>query len=263
MIIPLYYLDFLVYSPWKRKNGSVSSHFTDTGWHWSWRIEIRGVIEESQFNELLYSLNSVALSSKWWWDSSPNGSFSASIARKMVDVLAQAHFDVPTYKCNIVPIKINICIWRLKLHRLATLRNLDIRDLVFDNTCCGLCDFFEESHSHLFVRCDTSYPIWCKIGRWLDISIPKWNSVDEIWNWIDSFSAQRNKKIIISSSFSAQRNKKIIISSIVYSTFWNIWHLRNRIVFKDHSFKKAHVFDSIVFSSFNWLFARYHKSRIN
>ncbi|XP_071694611.1 uncharacterized protein [Rutidosis leptorrhynchoides] len=234
------------------KFGSVASHFSDSGWSWLWRREHRSGAEQLQHAQLLFLLDSVSFSGEpdhWWWDKSNDGVFYTHSARKIIDSSYHASFSFKTVWCNYVPIKVNIFIWRLKLHRLATLRNLEAKGLTFDNSCCGLCDVSEESHSHLFVRCDTSYQIWCKVGRWLGISIPIWDSVDEVWSWIDSFSSHRKKKLIIMIN--------------VFSTFWNIWSLRNGIIFKDHKQWKSHVFDNIVSSGFSWLFSRLHKPKIN
>ncbi|XP_071708515.1 uncharacterized protein [Rutidosis leptorrhynchoides] len=234
------------------KNGSVASHFGSNGWQWSWRRDIRGGEEQSQYMDLSKALSDVSLSSdydSWCWECSPDGLYSVSIARTRIQASNLAPFSLPTLWCKHVPIMINVFIWRLKMHRLATLRNLEARGLNFDNSCCGFCDVSEESHSHLFVRCDTTYQIWCRTGNWLGIAFPIWNSIDDIWPWIDS-------------NFSNGK-KRIIITVTAYSILWNIWRLRNCITFKDHTFNRSHVFDNIVLSSFNWLYARYHKSILN
>ncbi|XP_071741010.1 uncharacterized protein [Rutidosis leptorrhynchoides] len=234
------------------KNGSVASHFGSNGWQWSWRRDIREGEEQSQYMDLSKALSDVSLSSdydSWCWECSSDGLYSVSIARTRIQASNLAPFSLPTLWCKHVPIKINVFIWRLKMHRLATLRNLEARGLNFDNSCCGFCDVSEESHSHLFVRCDTTYQIWCRTGNWLGIAFPIWNSIDDIWPWIDS-------------NF-PNGKKRIIITVIAYSILWNIWRLRNCITFKDHTFNRSHVFDNIVLSSFNWLYARYHKSILN
>ncbi|XP_071730763.1 uncharacterized protein [Rutidosis leptorrhynchoides] len=142
------------------KFGSVASHFSDSGWSWLWRREHRSGAEQLQHAQLLFLLDSVSFSGepdRWWWDKSNDGVFYTHSARKIIDSSYHASFSFKTVWCNYVSIKVNIFIWRLKLHRLATLRNLEAKGLTFDNSCCGLCDVSEESHSHLFVRCDTSY----------------------------------------------------------------------------------------------------------
>ncbi|XP_071693892.1 uncharacterized protein [Rutidosis leptorrhynchoides] len=214
--------------------------------------DIRGGEELAQFNNLSNALSVATLSNdqdSWFWEHSPSGLFSVPSARTRIEAQNYAPFSIPSLWCKQVPIKINNFIWRLKIHRLATLRNLEARGLVFDTSCCGFCEVSEESHSHLFVRCDSTYQIWCRVDRWLGITFPIWNSIDEIWARIDS-------------NF-ASGNKRLLIMVIVYSTLWNVWRLRNCIIFKDHSFKKSHVFDNIVLASFNWLYARYHKSTLN
>ncbi|XP_071699921.1 uncharacterized protein [Rutidosis leptorrhynchoides] len=249
---PLYIRFPRLFALESNKVGSVASHFSISEWLWEWRRAIRGGVEQSQFDQLSSLLSSISFSTgpdRWRCDLSSDGTFYVSQARKIIDAKNHATFSVRTVWCNVVPIKINIFIWRLKLHRLGTLRNLESKELFFDISCCVLCDVSEESHNHLFVRCDTSYQIWCKVSRWIDIPIPLWNAVEEIWPWIDTFANQGSKKIII--------------SIIVYSTLWNIWNLRNGIIFKENKVRKSQVFDSIVASSFYWLYSRYHKTKIN
>ncbi|XP_071694289.1 uncharacterized protein [Rutidosis leptorrhynchoides] len=115
------------------KFSTVASHFNNTGWVWLWRRNIRGGAEETQLLELHNLLSSVTFNDQddsLWWDTSQHGLYNVSDARRFIDAVDHAPFNVTTIWCKVVPIKVNIFIWRLRLHRLATLRNLEARGLV-------------------------------------------------------------------------------------------------------------------------------------
>ncbi|XP_071704148.1 uncharacterized protein [Rutidosis leptorrhynchoides] len=231
---------------------TVAQKFLNGAWCWSWRRPIRGGSEECQLVDLLNALGDVSLSDSgdsWNWVNSSSNSYSVSQARILIASSNYVPYSVGSRWCSNIPIKVNIFIWRLNLNRLPTLSNLESRNILVDRDCCALCDVSEEDRDHLFIRCDTSYQIWCRIGVWLGISFPILDSVEDLWNWIDSYPANDTKKLIL--------------QSIASSTLWNIWRLRNGIIFKDHNTRKSYVFDYIVLSSFNWIFSRYRKSSLN
>ncbi|XP_071709230.1 uncharacterized protein [Rutidosis leptorrhynchoides] len=206
-------------------------------------------IEVENLQQLNQILNSVTLSQTrdyWTW----NGDlFSVSKARKLIDKHdLSPHVNVTKW-CNQAPIKINIFIWRLKLCRLATKKNLIARGIEIENSGCCLCEETFEDENHIFLHCDTSHQIWSKVAQWTNISLPSWSSLANLWAWIDSVPIRKNRRLIV--------------TIIIYATLWNIWRLRNSIIFEDTKFRKSHVIDSIVVSSFNWIYARFSKSSCN
>ncbi|XP_071739656.1 uncharacterized protein [Rutidosis leptorrhynchoides] len=231
---------------------SVASSFTNGNWCWSWRRPPRGGVEASQLTDLCNALQPTSLSSMsdyWVWENPPFNEYTVSKARRLIENKISFSSQVSSMWCKTVPIKTNIFIWRLNIDRLPTISNLNQRDIFVERDCCPLCDVSEESRNHLFIRCDTSHQIWCKIGTWLDISIPLMDSVEDLWSWIHSIPHTGNKRFIV--------------NVVAISTLWHIWKLRNGIIFKDHNTRKSYVFDYIVLSSFNWIYSRYHKSSLN
>ena len=91
--------------------------------------------------------------------------------------------------------------------------------------------------------------VWVKIAQWTDLSFPQWPNIEDFWLWIAD--SQLNGK------------QRIIIEVIVLSTLWSIWRYRNSVIFQDSRFRKCHIIDSIVVNSFDWLFSRFKKSRLD
>ncbi|XP_071728870.1 uncharacterized protein [Rutidosis leptorrhynchoides] len=121
--------------------------------------------------------------------------------------------------------------------------------MALEDDCCSLCNLHAENETHLFLHCDTSKEIWLAISQWINLTLPNWSSFNDLWAWIDGVP-------II-------RNQRLIVTTIVFSSLWSIWRLRNSINFKDKSFRKCHVVDNIKVNGFNWLFSRFHKKRCN
>ncbi|XP_071727034.1 uncharacterized protein [Rutidosis leptorrhynchoides] len=186
---------------------------------------------------------------QWCWEGFRYGLYSVSKARQMIDKFDQHDTSHPTFWYKFVPIKINVFIWRLRLRRLPTKSNLLAKGMEFENDNCCVCDNGLEDDLHAFANCVNSKLIWLKVASWINLDIPSWNSLDGLRSWVDGVP-------IIG-------NHKTIVTAIIYSTLWNIWRLRNSSTFKDSKFRKCHVLDSIVVDSFNWLYARFKKSRVN
>ncbi|XP_071713517.1 uncharacterized protein [Rutidosis leptorrhynchoides] len=230
-------------------SSSVASRYNNNGWLFFWRRDPRYGIEVENLQALNHLFSSISITSEsdyWTWE---GGTFSVSKVRKLIDNHDLARFSIATKWCKQVPIKINIFVWRLKLSRLATKVNLSARGIVLEEAGCCLCDESFEDENHLFLHCATSQQIWSKISQWSNISLPSWSSLANLWAWIDGVPIPQNRRLIT--------------SIIIYATLWNIWRLRNSVIFDDKSFRKCHVIDSIVTTSFNWIFARVRKKNCN
>ncbi|XP_071737968.1 uncharacterized protein [Rutidosis leptorrhynchoides] len=220
--------------------------------NFNWRRLPRGGAELVQLQAFMNIISQVQLVSEqdqWCWDGFDFSSYNVAQARKMIDKLNHATFTIPTFWCKYIPININVFIWRFRLHRLPTRLNLLEKGLDFDNGSCSMCSNGLEDDLHIFATCDLAKLIWRRVGLWINFDIPSWSSLDGIWSWVDGVPINEKQRIIV---------RVIIVSSL-----WNIWRLRKSIVFQDSKFRKSHVFDSIIASSFNWLYARFKKSRVN
>ncbi|XP_071714534.1 uncharacterized protein [Rutidosis leptorrhynchoides] len=172
----------------------------------------------------------------WVWDGSSSNIFSVSDARCQIDSHNLAPPSRKTDWFTTFPPKINIFIWHLKMQRLATKENLEKKGNILSNSACALCDLHADTDHHIFVTCNISRQIWVYIGSWVNMHIPCWASMEELWTWFDGLQIQGKKRLVL--------------RSIWYSTLWNMWRLRNSYTFNDAAFRKSHVLDNIIVSSF-------------
>ncbi|XP_071728785.1 uncharacterized protein [Rutidosis leptorrhynchoides] len=234
------------------KSDLVADRFHEGNWLWFWRREPRGGIELVSFLQLSDLLQSVSISTNedvWVWNNNPSHSFTVAEARYLIDQHSLASFNHPTVWHSLYPVKINIFIWRLKMHRLATKDKLAVKGISLPNLSCVWCDAHHETEFHVFVDCEISRQVWAKIGLWVNINIPTWQTMDEMLQWLDNSPLHEKKRLVV--------------FSILFSPLWNIWRLRNCYIFEDPSFRIVHVLDNIIVTSFFWLFSRYKKTRIN
>ncbi|XP_071708675.1 uncharacterized protein [Rutidosis leptorrhynchoides] len=234
------------------KNCSVADRISGNGPVWSWRRNPRGGVELEQLQRLENIMGQASFTSdqdQWTWANINSNVYSVSHARFLVDIPDTIPSLRPTAWCRYVPIKFNVFIWRLLALCLPTRMNLLERGIACNNTMCGIFGVDSEDEVHLFLNYQTSKSIWCFIARWTNLNTPSWSSIEGIWTWVDG--------VPISNL------RRIILRFIVISTLWTIWRLRNSIIFKDNNFRKCHVLNNIKVTSFNCLFSRFHKSRVN
>ncbi|GJW13142.1 RNA-directed DNA polymerase, eukaryota, reverse transcriptase zinc-binding domain protein [Tanacetum coccineum] len=116
----------------------------------SFRRRPRSGIEESQFCEL--------------------SSLLASRSDRQAIVL---HYSLqPTGWSKVLPIKLNIFMWRMLLDKLPTRSNLSIRGLDIPCSLCPNCGTGVETRDHFFFVCPMALDLFRLLGRWWDIQIP-------------------------------------------------------------------------------------------
>nr|GEV28411.1 RNA-directed DNA polymerase, eukaryota [Tanacetum cinerariifolium] len=88
-----------------------------------------------------------------------SGDFSVTSVRRLIDDYLLPKGDVQTRWVKVVPIKINVFAWRVRLDKLPTRLNLSLRGVEIPSIMCSLCNSSVESASHLFfyVSCGASY----------------------------------------------------------------------------------------------------------
>ncbi|GKD33073.1 RNA-directed DNA polymerase, eukaryota [Tanacetum coccineum] len=76
--------------------------------------------------------------------------FSVKSVRNLIDASLLPKSDVPTRWVKLIPIKVNIIAWRIRLDRLPTRMNLSSRGLEIPSIICSLCNEAAETTSHVF-----------------------------------------------------------------------------------------------------------------
>ena len=167
-----------------------------------------------------------------------SGEFSVASIRKFVD----DHLlpDVSSKFCwrKIVPIKVNILAWKIKLDYLPTRFNLSRRGLDIHSILCPICENHTETSSHIFFACSMARDILSNIASWWDVRPPQVASFEEWKVWI--------------ASLNLSSNRKLVLEGVIYTAWWTIWNFRNKLVFGSTTPSKAVLFYDIVARSFQW-----------
>ncbi|GJY50063.1 RNA-directed DNA polymerase, eukaryota [Tanacetum coccineum] len=201
----------------------------------------RGGAELEQFTDMINSLADLQLPNmqdRWFWSLSGSGDFSVASARKIIDSHLLPEVSSKFSWRKMVPIKVNILTWKVKLDVLPTRFNLSKRGLDINSILCPICENHAKSSSHLFFACSMARDIFRNIASWWDVKSPHVSSFEEWEMW--------------TSSLTLSSRRKQILEGIIYIGWWSIWNFRNQVVFGSTIPSKASLFDDIVAQSFQW-----------
>nr|KAJ0208844.1 hypothetical protein LSAT_V11C400207080 [Lactuca sativa] len=219
----------------------ISDYWVGNSWEIPWRRSISGGVLESHLQQLHEMLDSVHITDRidlWRWSLGVEDMFSVKSARSRLDLMSFSMGDSPTRWNISLPIKINIFIWRLILNRLPTRSNLHHRGIDVSTILCPCCGEVIEDGVHLFLKCSMTRQLWLKFARWIDLTVPSFNSIEDVFEWIDS-------EVVANA-------RRLIIDTTCATLIWVLWTYRNALVFGIVKYKKELMFDSIVSFSFNW-----------
>ncbi|GJX52863.1 putative reverse transcriptase domain-containing protein [Tanacetum coccineum] len=106
------------------KECSIADRWRVDNWNWNWmrNIHTEGRTRQ-QFLDLLFVLQGIDWSENedvWRWELDQDGMFSVTCIRVHIDDLLLHCGDLPTIWNTLVPIKVNILGWRIRLDRLPT-----------------------------------------------------------------------------------------------------------------------------------------------
>ncbi|GJS47756.1 RNA-directed DNA polymerase, eukaryota [Tanacetum coccineum] len=207
----------------------------------SFRRKPRGGIEQEQYEALLVQVqdvNLVPVSDRWKWSLENSGDFSVASVRKMLDDKMLPDVTTKTRWIKLVPIKVNVHAWKVKIDSLPTRFNISRRGMDIESITCSICDNEVESSSHLFFKCNMVRDIIRKITRWWDITYIEADSYEDWLNWLVNLRLSSNYKQALEGVF--------------YVMWWHVWQYRNKYIFEAVSSPKAMIFEDIVSRSFYW-----------
>nr|GEV04726.1 retrotransposable element Tf2 [Tanacetum cinerariifolium] len=196
----------------------------------------RGGVEKSQWNEMAQVLDTMILSfsnDRWRWTLNGNGCFLVSSTRKEIVKHLLAMSSSPTRWSKILPIKVNVFIWRI---------GVDVPGVLFP-----VSDSEVESRNHLFSGCPLMSELFCLIGLWWRIHIPEF---DYLVSW-------ESKDLCLTSLH------KLVVEATFFSLWWHVWKFRNASMFAMMQLKKCMLFDNIVTQTLLWMNHRSRKVRVN
>ncbi|GJW41235.1 RNA-directed DNA polymerase, eukaryota [Tanacetum coccineum] len=117
------------------------------------KIVPRGGLEEIQYLQLSKEMEEVSLidtKDRWSWSLDGQGVFSIASVRKLIDDKNLPVVSSKTRWIKVVPIKVNILAWKIRLDCLPTRLNLSKRGIDIHSILCPICHKEVESSSHLF-----------------------------------------------------------------------------------------------------------------
>ncbi|GJS50620.1 RNA-directed DNA polymerase, eukaryota [Tanacetum coccineum] len=219
----------------------VGTKLTQSSLDFSFRRKPRGGIEQEQYEALLVQVqdvNLVPVSDRWKWSLENSGDFSVASVRKMLDDKMLPDVTTKTRWIKLVPIKVNVHAWKVKIDSLPTRFNISRRGMDIESITCSICDNEVESSSHLFFKCNMVRDIIRKITLWWDITYIEADSYEDWLNWLVNLRLSSNYKQALEGVF--------------YVMWWHVWQYRNKYIFEAVSSPKAMIFEDIVSRSFYW-----------
>ncbi|XP_071694572.1 uncharacterized protein [Rutidosis leptorrhynchoides] len=164
-------------------------------------------------------------------------------ARKSLD---DSHLPTSSYRTRwtkVIPLKINIFIWRLIMDRLPSRINFALKGFDINTNICLICSVGGDLRDHTFIFCRVANTIWRRIRIWTAIPWPdSFIITEDAFDWMDSSNDPLSKKTHI--------------YSIVAATLWWLLRFRNDMLHENGTIKERDLFVNIRLSSFAWLQAR-------
>ncbi|GKA34466.1 RNA-directed DNA polymerase, eukaryota [Tanacetum coccineum] len=179
---------------------------------------------------------------RWYCDLSGDGEFRVKELRNFIDDKYLPSHTEATRWVKLVPIKVNIFVWRARRDCLPTRSNLEHRGVDLVSSNCPICHDFDEDIKHILFRCDLAQCVLRRVCRWWNLDPQEWSSFLEWQTWFLSLRL-------------ASKNKDFL-EGVFYVAWWSIWRFRNHCVFEDRPPRRSTIFDDIVLHSFNWCHSR-------
>nr|GFA53512.1 hypothetical protein [Tanacetum cinerariifolium] len=142
----------------------------------------RGSVKLQQFEHMKEKVKRcilVDMMDRWFWAFEGLGEFTITSVRKMIDDFMLPEVSSKKRLIKVVPIKVNVHAWKVKLDGLPTRLNISRRGIDIESILCPMCGKAVESTSHIFFACQMSKDILRKISRWWDIDYMEISSYEE------------------------------------------------------------------------------------
>ncbi|GJV30039.1 RNA-directed DNA polymerase, eukaryota, reverse transcriptase zinc-binding domain protein [Tanacetum coccineum] len=191
----------------QEKNCRIVDRIVDGQWSWNWSCNTLGVCNTAYLNSLLLESSELDIyeaTDKCVWSLAHDEAFSAAALRRRIDDHILPSLDIKTTWDKTLPRKVNIFMWRLKLDRLPHRLNLSSRGIEIPEISCPSCSGNVESNQHIFFGCDFAKEVWKIIRRWCEEAFPLFDSNAHWIDWLDSWSAPREKKHRFASYLTGQ-----------------------------------------------------------
>nr|GEX84566.1 RNA-directed DNA polymerase, eukaryota [Tanacetum cinerariifolium] len=132
----------------------------------------RGGAKEEQLGFLLSRMNGLILTNipnRWVLSLEATCEYSVKSVWQLIDDWILPKEEVATRWVKVMPVKINLFAWRVRLDKLPTRLNLSLKGINISTIVCPLCHVFVESGSHIFFSCPMACQLWRKLMRWWEL----------------------------------------------------------------------------------------------
>ncbi|KAL8535589.1 hypothetical protein ACS0TY_011282 [Phlomoides rotata] len=203
-------------------------------WDFKWNREL-STRNLDRFNNLITFIDrnkpKIGVAERWKWKHSADGSYAVNKAYTLLlDKIERPNMlieEEQAYKKlwkNWAIKKATITAWRIMKERVATKDNLARSGTHFSTSgkVCPLCNKEEESTRHPFFKCDVTSLIWGKLINWLGVAMVfHENPMVHFLQFCDCLGKDDRAKVA---------------ATIWIGITWNIWNLRNNVVFNKTRF---------------------------
>nr|GEW22541.1 RNA-directed DNA polymerase, eukaryota [Tanacetum cinerariifolium] len=230
-----------VYALETRKCITVAEKMTQENLGFSFHRNPRSGIEQAQFLHLLARLegfNLVDSQDRWVWSLEGSAELSVAFIRKIIDDHWLQNVSTKTRWTDVIPIKINVHAWKVKLVCLPTRFNISRRGMEIDSILCPSSGVAVELTSHILFTCHTAKEVFHKIANWWDVNYMELSSYEDWLEWL--------LNLLLPSKH------KSLIEGVSYTLWWTIWNFCYKSIFGSNLQSNASLFEDIVFRSFYW-----------
>ncbi|XP_071709050.1 uncharacterized protein [Rutidosis leptorrhynchoides] len=149
----------------------------------------------------------------------------------------------------LVPLKVEIFVWRLLKRRLPVRVELDKRAIDLHSTRCPVCDDDIESIDPIFIFCKFTMEVWDRVYKWWNLGFNSNLSLNEV------FRGKTNRAMSYIES--------IVWQAVEWTCGYILWKHRNLKVFTRVLWCVVNTLLEIQLKSFEWISLRYKKKKID
>ncbi|GAU36466.1 hypothetical protein TSUD_166320 [Trifolium subterraneum] len=173
-------------------------------WNWDFRWKRELSLEEfdlaHDLMQVVTQSPTLGVEDSWVWKYDPSGRFSVRSAYLTLtgsEVVSDPNPLLSRVWKSWAPSKVIVFSWQLLQDRVATRQNLLRRRVIRDisDSFCALCGVSVESVDHLFTSCDSIFPVWYKLVRWLGFQFVSPNSIIGLFEGFLGFSVNRKFRL--------------------------------------------------------------------
>lgn len=223
-------------------------------WKWNWRTTPRGRAAR-ELQDLIHLISGVqptrGKDDKTEWILDDSKEFNVKRMREIIEEHegGSSGNRVQTLWSKIIPKKIDIFMWRVRLGRLPCRMVLDKMGIDLDTVLCPRCGETAETLDHALIGCSKVKLMWLLVGRW-------WRKNLDGMSTIQQFLLEENQ------SRSIAKGMKLLFG-VKWAFLYLIWSNRNKVVFKAEDGELHDVFFEFQRKAFEWFSGRIGKAKMD